>query len=230
MRIFADTADREQMSSLADRVDGFTTNPTLMRAAGVTDYATFVDDCVHEFPGHDLSFEVIADDLPTMATQARTLAAFGPNVYVKIPVTLTDGTSTVGLIHELAHDGIHVNVTAVFTPKQAWPVIDALRKTKGTRSIVSVFAGRIADTGVDPTRLLRPMLSYATEEKGIDFLWASAREVFNVHQAAWVGCDIITLEPGLIRKLGLADKDLEEYSRETVQMFRRDALAAGLTL
>ena len=215
------------MRKLADRVSGMTTNPTLMRAAGVTDYGAFAKECVTSFPEHSLSFEVIADDLETMKRQALLIASWGPEVVVKIPVTTTSGASTDSLVWELQHEhGINVNVTAVFTLDQ---ILSVLKVTRSARPhIISIFAGRIADTGIDPSWLVNEAAAIA--HPSTDILWASAREVFNVKQAESAGADIITLTPELLTKYENFGKDLTAFSLETVSMFYNDAQAAGLTL
>jgi transaldolase len=200
-----------------------------MRAGGVQNYEAFGTWCVGMFPNHSLSFEVVADDIDEMYKQAHQIASWGPNICVKIPITTTDGTSTVDLIDELSHGDVRVNVTAVFTNYQAREAIDAL-DGGFDYSIVSVFAGRIADTGVYPEKIIQPILRYAQHFPTVRVLWASAREVFNVTQANSIGCDIITLSPDLIAKLSFKGKDLDEFSLDTVKMFRDDALAAGLSL
>lgn len=226
MQIFADCADISVMRSLSNQVTGFTTNPTLMKAAGVSDYETFAKECVTAFPNHSISFEVIADDIETMRRQAYKLSAYGPNVYVKIPVSTTDGNPTFRLVEQLSQRGVRVNVTAIFTQSQATLFNEALQN--GAPAYLSIFAGRIADTGNDPA----PFIQSASENKcnNVKILWASAREVFNVKQALQAGADIITLTPDLIAKYVNFGKDLREFSLDTVKMFRNDALAAGLTL
>lgn len=226
MQLFCDAADIELMSSVADQVYGFTTNPTLIRQAGVTDYLGFAKECVRRFPWHSISLEVIADDIATMNRQARQLAALGPNVYCKIPCQLTDGTSTVGLVDHLTADGVHVNVTAIFTAYQVRMFNDAMQDR--AECYLSIFAGRIADTGRDPVYLVRQAVEAA--HPNVLVLWASTREAFNIHQAQQSGADIITLTPDLLAKYAKFGRDLDDFSRETVTMFRDDALAAGFTL
>ena len=228
IKIFADAGDSKTLIRLAEnpRVRGFTTNPTLARAGGVRDYATFVQETLHSITDRPISFEVLADTLPDMERQARIIAGFGENVYVKIPVMTTDRTETMPIVQRLAQDGIKVNVTAVFTHEQVRRSCDALRG--GAPSVVSVFAGRIADAGVDPV----PHMKIAREICGgdIELLWASPREVFNVLQADECGCDIITITDALLAKVSGFGKDLTEFSLDTVKMFRNDALAAGYDL
>lgn len=226
--IYADTADREEMSVLARNpaIKGFTTNPTLARKAGVKDYITWATNICYGFPSYPVSFEVIADNFEEMEEQAHILAVLGENVYVKIPITNTKGESSVPLIRRLSHAGVRVNATAIFTYAQIDEVMTAFDTPP---AIVSVFAGRIADTGRAPVSAI----GYALKRKStfnVQVLWASPRQVFDVYLADSIGCDIITLSPDLIKKLPLEGKNLEEYSRETVQMFRDDALAAGFTI
>lgn len=230
-KIFLDTAQLPIMRvwPAGGTIAGFTTNPTLMRAAGVVDYLSFVEDAVAVADGRPISFEVIADDPAEMLRQARLLARFGPNVYVKIPVTDTYGVSTFGVVRALAFEGIRVNVTAVFTSSQAADVRRALA-TCNTPAIVSIFAGRIADTGRDPTPILARALELFAEQPQTEILWASSRELLNVQQAAAVGVHIITVAPELLAKTGLTGKNLTEFSLETVRMFARDARAAGYVL
>ncbi len=232
MRIFADCADFTVMESLENHVDGFTTNPTLMRAAGVTDYESFVKRCAKRFPHHSLSFEVIADVVSEMIDQAHTLASWDSEIHVKIPITLTDGTSTQNVIRDLSRDHINVNVTAVFTKAQARRAAIALIDAQS--SYISIFAGRISDTGVDPVDIVDSTVSFVDQFARVgtktEVLWASTREVFNIIQAEAAGAHIITMTPDLINKTYLLGKDLDEFSRETVQMFYRDAQEAGLKL
>lgn len=224
VQLFLDAADLKSLHQrYVHTVEGFTTNPTLMAQAGLIDYDLFVVEMLHTARGKPVSFEVIADDLAQMQAQARWLAAQGSNVYVKIPITNSVGVSCLSLIQHLSADGIAVNVTAVMTPAQIEQALPAL----SARAILSIFAGRIADTGRNPI----PFLKYAIRQAqgtNTQILWASPREVYNVTQATEIGCDIITLTPALLDKLSLQGKDLTQYSLETVQMFRRDALAAGL--
>jgi transaldolase len=214
------------MSAVADQVHGFTTNPSLMKAAGVEHYEAFVEECVARFPEHSLSFEVIADELNAMRYQARKLAGWGQNVFVKIPVSTTLGVSTADLVNDLTRDGMHINVTAVFTADQVCEFNEALANR--AECYLSIFAGRIADTGMDPAFLVRQAVMEAPEN--VSVLWASAREVFNVKDACHAGADIITLTPDLLAKYQRWGRDLAEFSLETVKMFRDDATAAGLTL
>jgi transaldolase len=231
IKIFADGASLPQMleSARDARISGFTTNPTLMRKAGVSDYKAFALEALQSITSKPISFEVFADDFPEMRRQALDIRTWGKNVYVKIPITTTRGESAVPLVRELAHAGVKVNVTAICTNDQVRQTADALRGA--APSVISVFAGRIADTGRDPIPLMREALAICrAADAGIELLWASPREVLNIVQAIEVGCDIITVTPDLLKKVELFGKDLGEFSLETVQMFHRDAKTAGYDL
>ena len=227
VKIFADGADYEGIVKMSKNpaVKGFTTNPTLMRKAGVSDYETFARKVLAAIPDRPVSFEVFADDFASMAEQARTIAGWGPNVNVKIPVTNTKGQSASELIRALSSEGVMLNVTAIFTLDQVRMVIDALHPA--TAAIVSVFAGRIADTGVDPIPHMQACKQITAARPKAELLWASTRELLNIFHAEQSGCDIVTVPNDLLSKLDLAGKDLAEYSRETVQVFHRDAVAAA---
>ena len=228
--VFADGADVIQMLTAyrAGVVGGFTTNPTLMARAGVTDYEAFGREILAVIRDLPISFEVAADDRREMARQARKLASWGNNVFVKIPITTTAGESMIPLVRELSGEGLRINVTAVMTLDQVSAVVDAV--DADTPAICSVFAGRIADTGRDPVPVMREAVRRASAKPRLRVLWASPREVLNVYQAEECGCHIIAATPDLIAKLPLKGKDLAEFSRETVEMFFRDAKKAGLTL
>ena len=230
MKIFADGADKKGMLEMYNdsRIDGFTTNPTLMRKAGIKDYVEFAKDIVHLISHKPISFEVFADDLDEMQRQALEIKAWGANVYVKIPVMNTKRVSTAGLIRELSQSGVQLNITAILTLDQVDEVANALRG--GAPAFVSIFAGRIADTGVDPIPLMKTALDRLKPVPNAELLWASPREVLNVYQAEAIGCHIITATNDLLEKLNLKDKDLTDYSQETVQMFFEDAQAAGYQL
>ena len=227
VHLFADGADKAQMLRLYQNplIKGFTTNPTLMRKAGVSDYEAFARKVLAAIPDRPVSFEVFADDFVSMAEQARTIAAWGPNVNVKIPVTNTKGQSAGELIRALSSEGVVLNVTAIFTVDQVRTVIDAL--DPATAAIVSVFAGRIADTGVDPIPHMRACKQITAARPKAELLWASTRELLNIFHAEQSGCDIVTVPNEFLSKLDLVGKDLAEYSRETVQSFYRDAAAAA---
>src|SRR5581483_2863054 len=229
-KIFADGASLTEMRAWARHplVRGFTTNPSLMHTAGVRDYARFGRDVVAAIPDRPISFEVFSDEFAEMEAQAREIASWGDHVFVKIPVTNTRGEPAASLIHRLSHDGVQVNVTAVLTMAQVSEAVAAL--DGGAAANVSVFAGRIADTGRDPIPMMAEAVATAADVPSIELIWASPREVLNVYQANAVGCHIITVTSGLLQKLALRNKDLGEFSLETVRMFRDDAVKAGFTL
>ncbi len=230
VKVFADGADLENMISLAERpeIAGFTTNPTLMRKSGVDDYDAFARKVLAVITDRPISFEVFADDPAGMVRQARLIASWGRNVFVKVPVTNTRGESTVEAVRELTAEGVKLNVTALLTLSQVEEVTAALAGTQG--AIVSVFAGRIADTGRDPVPLMASALEMTRAQRDVSLLWASPREIFNVRQADDLGVDIITVTHDLLAKLALFGKPLEEYSLETVRMFHDDAKSAGYKL
>lgn len=209
-------------------VKGFTTNPSLMKKAGITSYIGFAKDVLKEITEYPVSFEVFADDLSTMEKEAEKIAALGQNVYVKIPVTNSKGEPTLPLIKKLSEKGIKLNVTAIFTIEQVRSVVDALQS--GVPAIVSVFAGRIADTGCDPLPIMEEALEICHRKSGVELLWASSRETLNIYQADRLGVDIITCTSDLIKKLSLKDKDLTEYSLETVQTFLKDSTSLGFKI
>jgi len=209
-------------------IRGFTTNPTLMRKANITGYEAFARDILATITDRPISFEVFADEFDEMERQARLIKAWGPNVYVKIPVTNTKRESACALIHKLSHDGIQLNVTAILTSEQVCRVVDAL--ADGAPSNVSVFAGRIADTGVDPIPIMDHAVRLLRAHPQIELIWASPRELLNVFQADAIGCHIITATTDVLKKLALVGKDLTQYSLETVQMFADDAARSGFTL
>lgn len=226
VKIFADGANLEDICHLNHNsyIKGFTTNPTLMRQAGVDDYEQFARRVLEVVTDKPISFEVFADDLPTMERQARVIASWGPNVNIKIPVTNTKGESTAPIIRSLSADGLALNVTALFSLDQVAMVVDALDPR--APAIVSVFAGRIADTGRDPVPHMREASKMLEALPLAELLWASPREVLNIYHAAEAGCDIITVTNNLLKKLDLYRKDLDEFSLETVMMFYKDAVAA----
>jgi transaldolase len=230
IKIFADGADQKGMLEMYrnPRISGFTTNPTLMRKAGISDYRGFAKSILQEIPDRPISFEVFADEFDEMDRQAREIQSWGRNVYVKIPVMNTRKAPAYELVQRLSRAGVQLNVTALLHLDQVRAVSEAL--TGGAPSVISVFAGRVADTGVDPMPLMRSALEIVRPEKQIELLWASPREVLNIYQADEVGCHIITATNDLIKKLALADKDLFDFSHETVQMFYDDARAAGFEL
>lgn len=230
MKIFADGADLDGILALADdaRISGFTTNPTLMWKAGLTDYRAFAERLLERITKKPISFEVFADSPDEVRRQARLLASWGDNVYVKVPVTTTTGEAMAPLVRELSESGVKVNVTAVFTTAQVELVTAAVKD--GAPSYVSVFAGRIADAGIDPQPMMARAVAVLLDAPRAELIWASPREILNVVQADQVGCHIITITRDLLAKLDSLGKDLEQFSLETVQMFRRDALAAGFSL
>lgn len=230
VKIFADGANLEGMLSLYRdaRIAGFTTNPTLMRQAGVTDYRAFAREVLAAIPDRSISFEVFSDELAEMERQAREIASWGEHVYVKIPVSNTRGESTGPLIHRLSHAGVKVNVTALMTLEQVREVGSQL--AGGAPSYVSVFAGRVADTGRDPVPLMAACVDALRPYPQCELIWASPRDLLNVFQADAVGCHIITVTHDVLKKLALVGKDLDAYSLETVKMFRSDAVAAGFSL
>jgi len=230
VKIYADGADLESMVSLAGRSDiaGFTTNPTLMRKSGISDYEGFARKVLETITDRPISFEVFADDAAGMLRQARLIATWGENVYVKIPVTDTSRNSTADVVAELTADGVQLNVTALMTVAQVETVTSALAGTRG--AIVSVFAGRIADTGRDPIPIMTSSLAVTSSQPNVSLLWASPREILNVRQADDIGVDIITVTHDMLAKLSLFGKDLDDYSLDTVKMFDADARAAGFTL
>lgn len=230
VKVFADGADLDGILALAEdsRIAGFTTNPTLMWKAGLTDYQDFAQRLLERITNHPISFEVFADDADEMRRQARLIASWGDNVYVKIPVTTTSGESMASLVRELAEDGVKVNVTALFTTAQVELITAAVKN--GAPSYISVFAGRVADAGVDPLPIMERAVEIMLDAPQSELIWASPREIFNVVQADQVGCHIITLTHDLLAKLDSLGKDLDQFSLETVQMFRRDAVSAGFKL
>jgi transaldolase len=230
VKIFADGADLDGLLRLAadPRIMGFTTNPTLMRKAGVADYAAFAKAVLERITDRPISFEVFTDEVDEMRAQACEIASWGSNVYVKLPITNTRGESTAALVRELSRDGVQINVTAVFTVAQVETMTEAL--SGGAPSNISVFAGRIADTGVDPLPIMVESLDIMRATPTAELIWASPREVLNIVQAADIGCHIITVTYDLLGKLGSLGKDLEVFSLETVEMFHNDAQAAGYVI
>ena len=230
VKLFADGADRAGMLEMRRNplISGFTTNPTLMRKAGISDYEAFARDILREIPDRPISLEVFADDFTEMKRQARKIATWGDNVYVKIPVTNTLGESSDKVVSALARSGVKVNVTALLTLDQVRDMSAALGG--GPPAFISVFAGRVADTGRDPVSLMAAAVELIRPHPNIELIWASPRELLNIFQADAIGCHIITATKDILAKLHLVGKDLREYSIETVKMFRDDALKAGFTL
>jgi transaldolase len=229
-KIFADGADKAGMLEMYKNpvVSGFTTNPSLMRKAGVTNYEAFAQEIIAAIPDRSISFEVFSDDFDSMYAQALTIGSWGEHVYVKIPVTNTKAESTMQLIRELAQQKIKMNVTAILTLDQVDEVVDALKEAPS--SYISVFAGRIADTGRDPLPVMQKAVEMMSPYSQLELIWASPREVLNIFQADDIGCHIITVTNEMIKKLGLVGKDLTLYSLETVNMFYQDATAAGFNI
>jgi transaldolase len=229
VQIFGDGADKASMLELYRQpyIKGFTTNPTLMRAIGITDYQGFALDLLATIQDRPISFEVFADDEAEMEDQARHIAAWGKNVFVKVPVMTTNGAPTYDLVRHLSGDGIQLNVTALLTLEQVRDVCSALQEK--VPAYVSVFAGRIADTGRDPVPLMREAVAMVNDVNA-QLIWASPRELLNVFQADEIGCHVITATTDVLKKLPLVGKDLHEFSQETVQMFRRDAVKSGFSL
>ena len=228
--IYSDGADVRDMMAARDGgiVKGFTTNPTLMRKCGVTDYEAFAREALRCTGGMPISFEVFADDFDEMERQARRISTWGEPVYVKIPITNTAGDSAVPLIRRLSAAGVKLNITAILTLEQVRAVVDAL--DANVPAIVSVFAGRIADTGRDPVPLMREAAAICAAKPKAQLLWASPRELLNVMQADECGCHIITVTPDILKKLAMVGMPLEELSLDTVKMFFNDAAAAGFRL
>ncbi|SDV96631.1 translaldolase [Streptococcus pyogenes] len=230
VKVFSDGAVLETMLKdlQTGLVTGFTTNPSLMKKAGISSYIGFAKEVLAKITDYPVSFEVFADDLASMEKEAEKIASLGDNVYVKIPVTTSTGESTCSVIQKLSAKGIKLNVTAIFTIEQTQAVVDHL--TAGVPAIVSVFAGRIADTGVDPMPIMEEALRICRQKEGVELLWASPRETYNIYQADQLGVDIITCTTDLIAKLPLQGKDLEDYSLEAVQMFLKDSTSLGFKI
>jgi transaldolase len=227
IKLYADGADLDGMIEEYKKgiASGFTTNPTLMKKAGVKSYEEFAKAALKAIPDLPISFEVFADDLIGMEREARKIGSWGNNVYIKIPVTNTKGESTASLVKNLSHDGLKLNVTALLTVDQVKTVAKAL--SPATPSIVSVFAGRIADTGVDPMPIMKESVKVLKSNSKAELLWASTRELLNLIQAESCGCHIITITNDILKKVPLVGKDLNQLSLETVQMFYSDAQSAG---
>lgn len=231
VKVFADGADIEEMKSAYKNqlVDGFTTNPSLMAKASVTDYKAFAEEVVSEIPDASISFEVFADDLPTMEKEAEILKQYGDNVFVKIPIVTTTGESTLPLIKRLSSKQVRLNVTAVYTIEQVKAITDAV--TEGVPTYVSVFAGRIADTGIDPLPLMKESVKVTHSKEGVQLLWASCREVYNVIQADEIGADIITCPADVVKKVNNnLGRDIGELSVDTVKGFAKDIQSSGLSI
>ncbi len=227
IKLFADGADKTDMLKMYRNslISGFTTNPTLMRKVGISNYKEFALDILFHIKNKPISFEVFSDDFETMEVQALEIASWGENVYVKIPITNTKNQSSAPLIKKLSTMGVKVNITAIMTVEQVKKVIPYL--AKGPSGYISVFAGRIADTGVDPLPIMSEVMCLLKNYPNIELIWASPRELFNIVQADSIGCHIITVKNDILKKLHILGKDLDEFSLDTVKMFYNDAKAAG---
>jgi transaldolase len=231
VKLFTDGADKAQIVEMARQpwIAGFTTNPSLLKKAGVSDYVAFARDVVAAVPDRHISFEVFSDDIPEMVAQARVIASWGANVYAKLPITTTRGEPLLPAVKALSREGVKVNMTAIFTAGQAAGAVDAL--AGGAPACVSVFAGRMADLGIDYRPIMLDAITRARRTKNVEIIWASTREVFNVIEADSMGCHIITAPADILKKLNaLGTKTGEELSLDAVRAFRDDALAAGLQL
>lgn len=230
VKIFADGAEKKGMLEMYDNpiISGFTTNPTLMKKAGITDYKNFALDILSEIKDKPISFEVFSDEFDEMETQALEIAAWGENVYVKIPITNTKAESSGKLIEKLVKSNVKLNITAMMTIEQLNKVIPLI--AKGPSSYVSIFAGRIADSGIDPLSIMKKAVKILKPYANIELIWASPRELFNIVQADEIGCHIITVTNDILKKLPTLGKDLTEFSLDTVKMFYNDAKAAGYTI
>lgn len=230
VKIFADGAELDGILELYRNpyITGFTTNPTLMRKSGISDYEKFSRQVLEHIGNHPISFEVFSDEFDEMERQARKIAAWGKNVYVKIPVTNTRRESSADLVRRLAVEGVQLNVTALMTLEQVSVISKALESH--APSYISVFAGRIADTGRDPMPLMKEAVEIMSPYKTQELIWASPRELLNIFHADEIGCHVITVTHDILKKLSLAGKDLDEYSLDTVKMFYEDALKAGYQL
>ncbi len=231
VKLFTDGADKAQIREMASNawIAGFTTNPSLMKKAGVTDYEAYARELVAAVPDRHISFEVFSDDIPEMVAQARHITRFGPNVYVKLPVSTTRGEGLYDAVRTLSRDGVKVNMTAIFAPEQVARAVDALNG--GAPACVSVFAGRLADFGLDYRPIMRDAVARARSTPNVEIIWASTREVFNVIEADEIGCHIITAPADILKKLAaIGTKTPAELSLDAVKAFREDALAAKLSL
>jgi len=230
IKIFSDGANREEMIKMASdkKIMGLTTNPTLMKKAGIINYEEFCRDLLGIIKNKPISFEVFSDDIREMKEQAKKISSWGENVYVKIPITNTKKISTLDLIADLCESNIKVNVTAIMTLEQVRGVLSVLRPT--VPSYISVFAGRIADTGIDPLPVMIKALQLMEVNSSAELIWASPRELLNIFQANDIGCHIITVTKDILDKLKYVDYPLDEYSLDTVKMFYKDAIEAGYKL
>jgi len=229
-KIFGDGADRDGILALNQKsyIKGFTTNPTLMRKAGITDYEQFARSILKDVPDKPFSFEVFADDFPTMEKQAMIIKEWGRNVYVKIPITNTKGESAKDLIRVLAGRGLKLNITAMMNLRQVEEIIDCFSGSPS--SYISIFAGRVADTGRDPLQMMADAVKMLAPYPNLELIWASPRELLNIYHADSIGCQIITVTHDILKKLELVGKDLDEYSLDTVKMFYEDGQKSGFKL
>jgi transaldolase len=231
VKLFTDGADKAQIVEMAKQpwIKGFTTNPSLLKKAGVRDYAAYARELVAAVPDRHISFEVFSDDMPEMVAQARVITTWGRNVHVKLPVTTTRGEPLYDAVKALSRDGVNINMTAIFTPDQVARAVDAL--AGGAPACVSVFAGRLADLGIDYRPIMQDAVARARKTANVEIIWASTREAFNVVEADAMGCHIITAPADVLKKLpALGTRTAAELSLDAVKAFREDALAAGLTL
>jgi len=230
IKIFADGADIESMIEMYHKsyIKGLTTNPTLMNKAGVKNYRAFALDVLSVIKNKPVSFEVFSDDFDEMILQAKEIASWGSNVNVKIPITNSKGKETTSVIRNLSNSGVIVNVTAVMTVTQVTKVINSINSE--TSAFISIFAGRIADTGMDPISTMRESLKIMKDVPNAELIWASPRELLNIIQADEIGCHIITASSDILKKLDLIGKDLLQYSLETVKMFKDDAIKSGYSI
>lgn len=230
IKLYADGSEEREMLALNDMpyIKGFTTNPTLMHKAGVTDYTVFAKKILTAIPDKPISFEVFSDDFSEMERQARLIASWGENVYAKIPIINTKGESSAPLVKKLSDDGIKLNVTMILTVEQVQTATNALNLS--TPSIISVFAGRIADVGIDPVPVMRDSKAITSTKPAIELLWASTRELFNIYEAERIGVEIITVPPSILKKLGDIGKTPNALTLEGVKVFYEDGKAAGFTL
>ena len=230
IKIFADGADLETMFTMYKKpyITGLTTNPTLMRKAGIANYKAFAKDVLEVVKHKPISFEVFSDDFDEMILQAQEIASWGSNINVKIPITNTRGKETLMVIKHLSERGVTLNVTAIMTVAQVQAVVDVINPT--TNAFISIFAGRIADTGRDPIPIMKDALNLMQATPNAALIWASPRELLNVVQADGIGCHVITATTEILNKLDLIGKDLSQYSLETVRMFRQDAESSGYVI
>jgi transaldolase len=230
IKLFADGANLDQIRTLSEnpKVAGFTTNPTLMKNAGVANYEKFAKDALEIIEDRPISFEVFSDDVNEMIKQALTISSWGKNIFIKIPITTTKGEFTNTAIKELGNQGVPLNITAILTPRQISNILSDINLN--TQNVISVFAGRIADTGINPKNIMLECLSILKQYPGCDLLWASPREILNLIEADEIGCQIITMTPDLWKKMENLGKDLEEFSLDTVRMFYKDAQSAGYSI